>query len=43
MVVLTAVHHCCAVMLFIVTLTVFNNGNTHSCVPVILTVIHIAV
>jgi hypothetical protein len=43
MVVLTAVHHCCAVTLHIVTLIGFNNGNTHSHPPVILMVIYIAV
>jgi hypothetical protein len=43
MVVLTAVYHCYAAILYTVTLTVFNNGNTHSHVPVILMVIHIAV
>jgi hypothetical protein len=43
MVVLTAVHHCCAAMLHTVTLTGFNNGNTHSHAPLILTVIVIAV
>jgi hypothetical protein len=43
MVVLTAVHHCCIAMLYIVILIVFNNGNTHSHAPVILMVIDIAV
>jgi hypothetical protein len=43
LVVFTAVHHCCAAMLHIVILTVFNISNTHSHAPVILTVIHIAV
>jgi hypothetical protein len=43
MVVLTAGHHCCAATLHTVTLTVFNNGNTHSHALVILMVIHIAV
>jgi hypothetical protein len=43
MVVLTAVHHCCIAMLHTVTLTGCNNGNTHSCAPVILIVIDIAV
>jgi hypothetical protein len=43
LVVFTAVHHCCAAMLYIVILTVFNNGNTHSYALVILMVIHIAV
>jgi hypothetical protein len=42
MVVLTAVHHCCAATLYTVTLTGFNNGNTHSRIPVILTGIDIA-
>jgi hypothetical protein len=43
MVVLTAVHYCCAAMLHRVILTGFNNGNTDSHVPVILMVIDIAV
>jgi hypothetical protein len=43
MVVLTAVHHCCAAMLHTVILTAFNNGNTHSRIPVLLRVIDIAV
>jgi hypothetical protein len=43
MVVLTAVHHCCAATLHTVTLTGFNNSNTHSHAPVILMVIYIAV
>jgi hypothetical protein len=43
MVVLIAVHHCYAAMLHTVTLTGFNNGNTHSRIPVLLTVIDIAV
>jgi hypothetical protein len=43
MVVLRAVHYCCAAMLYTVILTVFNNGNTHSYAPVILIVIDIAV
>jgi hypothetical protein len=43
MVVLIAVHHCCAATLHTVTLTGFNNGNTHSHAPVIFTVIDIAV
>jgi hypothetical protein len=41
MVLLTAVYHCCVAMLHTVTLPGFNNGNTHSYAPVILTVIYI--
>jgi hypothetical protein len=41
--VLIAVYHCYAATLHRVILTGFNNGNTDSHVPVILTVIDIAV
>jgi hypothetical protein len=43
MVVLTAVHHCCAATQHTVTLTGFNNSNTHSPVLVILMGIYIVV